>query len=220
MKVKEETKELESLINATSDVSKAVQQKLGTEELPTELEDPEPIFEWDGEKEMHIAVKKARKSIIVLVNSIVPKNYLDSNYIKDKLEQDAQQLGRLLCQQRSIELMQSTNMNAVGKGNLGARMFEVFTLLSKNHSDIAKQISDFQTSLRKSYIDIVLDLKAKIREENPDINNNLLENNESVKLENKSDKFKNVFIGSSDLTKQLQNRKKEQIKEADFNEEY
>lgn len=219
MKVKEETKELESLINATSDVSKAVQQKLGTEELPTELEDPESIFEWDGEKEMHIAVKKARKSIIVLVNSIVPKNYLNSNYIKDKLEQDAQQLGRLLCQQRSIELMQSTNMNAVGKGNLGARMFEVFTLLSKNHSDIAKQISDFQTSLRKSYIDIVLDLKAKMREENPDINNNLLENNESVKLENKSDKFKNVFIGSSDLTKQLQNRKKEQIKEADFNEE-
>lgn len=200
MKIKEETEELKSLINATSSTSDAVSKELGSSSLPTELEDPEPIFEIDYSKEMKEAKGKAKASIKVLVSSIVSKDFLNSSYIKDKINQDAEQLGKLFYQQRMIEIMQEANMNSVGKGNVSARMIEVFTLLSKNHSDISKQISDFQTSIRKSYIDIVLDLKEKEREDNSNKNNQ-----KAIEEKNPA---KNIFIGS-DLTKILQEKKKE-----------
>lgn len=212
MTVKDETKELQSLISNSNKDLNSIQQ-LSNSELPTELEDPEPIFEWDGIQEMRISIKKARKSIEVLVNSIVPKNLIKSKYIQDKLEQDSQQLGKLICQQKSIELMQTTNMNAVGKGNVSPRMFEVFTMLSKNHSDISKQISEFQTILRKSYIDTVLDLKNKDNLENP---NQMIGQNSIQNIENKSDQTSNIFVGTSELVKKLQDNKKQALKEVDF----
>lgn len=202
-------------------MTSAVTKEISSQELPTELEDPDPIFIWDATKENSQARKKARKSIKVLISSIVPSNFLDSSYIQDKLEQDADQLGKLFCQQKSLEVVQAAEMNAIGKGNLSPRMFETITMISKNHSDISKQISEFQNQLRKNYIDIVLDLKHKTEEEEMLQAGGL---KQQKLIENKEeDKFKNVFVGSNELLEKLHQKKLEkhskEVEEAEFKEE-
>lgn len=164
MKIKDESKELSDLLQATARENSFVSSQLEESELPEELQ-PEPVFEFDYDKQMRVARKAARKSIVKIVKSVVPENFANSDYIKEKIDEDADQLGKLYYQQLTIETMQKANMEAVSKGNLSPRMFEVFTQLSKNHSDIAKQITEHQIVLRKTYIDIVFDMKRKLEEE-------------------------------------------------------
>ena len=64
----------------------------------------------------------------------------------------------LYYQQECIDTMLKANMQSVGQGNISPRMFETFTQMSKNYSDITAQISQFQISIRENYAKIKFDM--------------------------------------------------------------
>lgn len=212
MKIKDESKELSDLLQATARENSFVSSQLEESELPEELQ-PEPVFEFDYDKQMRVARKAARKSIVKIVKSVVPDSFANSDYIKEKIDEDADQLGKLYYQQLTIETMQKANMEAVSKGNLSPRMFEVFTQLSKNHSDIAKQITEHQIVLRKTYIDIVFDMKRKLEEERGQNGTKAIEGQQShgpAEL--------NTFTSTKELIHKMHELKKKKILEQPFEE--
>lgn len=168
--------------------------------LPEELEEPEPLFVIDYKKEMREAMKKARRSIKTMIKTIIPSEYLDDPYIIDKIEQDAETLGRLYYQQKIVEKVEEANVNAIGNGNLSARLFETFNMTAKSHSDLAKQISDAHTTIRRSYIDVILDVKAKSKLASRPL---LGTSSEIHQISDKSSEFSRVFVGTKDLVKSL-----------------
>ena len=203
MSIKDDTEELKKLLNATMPDTTAVSQQLDQAELPEELE-AEPLFEFDYDDEMKKAYDRARSTVLQIVKAVLPNEYKDYSYIKDKMKEDAKQLGKLYYQQLSIETMQKANMEAVAKGNAAARMFEVFTQLSKAHSDIAKQISDHMTVLRKSYIDMKFDIQSRQEEER-------YNNQEQVALlpeASTQQKPDNIHVGTRSLIEDLMKNKK------------
>lgn len=207
MGIKDETEELKKLLNITAIDSNTVSQQI-TEELPEELE-PEPLFEFDYDGEMKKAYNRASAAVMQIVKAVLPEEYHKHSYIKDKIKEDSKQLGKLYYQQLSIETMQKANMEAVSKGNAAARMFEVFTQLSKAHSDIAKQISDHQVTLRKSYIDMKLDIQTRIEEE-------MYAQNGQPALpgpENNQKQIDNIHVGTRSLIEELMQEKIRSVRE-------
>ena len=207
MKAKDESKELQDLINMSGlsfDQAKTIIDK-----NPEEL-NPEPIFEIDYKKEKKKYKKKARRDVINLVKSIVPNDVIESPIIQNKIEQDTGQLANLYWQQKMIEAVLEGNMDSIGKGNLAPRMFEVFTQISKNHSDIAKQITDFQVMMRKNYNEMKWDIRAKIDD---DQNLPMLtDKKDDVKIIDEQ-KNENMFLGSKSLISDIVNiKKKEALK--------
>lgn len=209
MKIKEESKAVENLLMSTPSVPPEM-----TDQMPFELEDPEPVFTVDYIKEMKVATKKARNSIKTMLKSSIPNEYLDDEYIKDKIDQDAESLGRLYYQQRIIEIVEQANVDAIGAGNISARLIEVFNQTAKSLSDIADQINKMQVSLRKAYIDIVLDLKYKMQEEESAKVRIESGNSSKALIEEKKDEYSNVFVGTKDMIKNLANMKKQEYKQS------
>lgn len=209
MKIKEESKAVENLLMSTPSVPPEM-----TDQMPFELEDPEPVFTVDYIKEMKVATKKARNSIKTMLKSSIPNEYLDDEYIKDKIDQDAESLGRLYYQQRIIEIVEQANVDAIGAGNISARLIEVFNQTAKSLSDIADQINKMQVSLRKAYIDIVLDLKYKMQEEESAKVGIESGNSSKALIEEKKDEYSNVFVGTKDMIKNLANMKKQEYKQS------
>lgn len=208
MKIKEESKAVENLLMAAPAVPPEI-----TDQVPFELEDPEPVFTVDYVKEMKSALKKARNSIKTMLKSSIPSNYLDDEYIKDKIEQDAESLGRLYYQQRIIEIVEQANVDAIGSGNISARLIEVFNQTAKSLSDIADQINKMQVSLRKAYIDIVLDLKYKAQEEEASKMSLECGTSSKAMIEEKKYDYSNVFVGTKDMIKSLADAKKQEHKQ-------
>lgn len=160
MKIKEHANELKSLLGVQelSSVSSIVPESTSiVDETPEELT-PEPIFEFDYNKVKKFYFKKAKESIKKIVRVVINDSELiDKSFIADKIDQDAEQLAQLYYQQRKTEVMQEANMESVRTGNVSPRMFETFNLLGKNLMDIAKQISEFQISIKENYSKIKFD---------------------------------------------------------------
>lgn len=161
MKVKEHANELKSLLGVP-ELTSAPTTIIPTntdivDETPEELV-PEPIFEFDYNKVKKYYFKKAKESIKKIVRVVISDSeMIDKSFIADKIDQDAEQLAQLYYQQRKTEVMQEANMESVRTGNVSPRMFETFNLLGKNLMDIAKQISEFQISIKENYSKIKFD---------------------------------------------------------------
>lgn len=203
MKLKEESKVVENMLLNVPSVPTTT-----LDPVPFELEDPEPVFTVNYGKEMKNALRKARSSIKLMLKSSIPSHYLDDDYIKDKIEQDAESLGKLYYQQKIIELVEQANVDAIGSGNISARLIEVFNQTAKALSDISDQINKMQTALRKSYIDLVLDLKYKAQEEEQLALGIGSGNGTPKMIVNKDEGEKNVFVGTKEVTKKLMLEKK------------
>lgn len=157
--IKEETKELESLLKISKPIEQAIVPDV--DNVPEELQEPELLFTIDYEKEKKKLMKRARNTIVKLVKLVIPNDMFHDEFIQDKINQDADQLSSLYWQKQCIEIMQKTLMETVAHGNASPRYFETFVQISKNHSDIADQISKFETFIRKNYTDIKYDIKDK-----------------------------------------------------------
>lgn len=157
--IKEETKELESLLKISKPIEQAILPDV--DKVPDELQEPEPLFTIDYEKERKRLMKRARATVTKLVKLVIPPDLIKDEFIQDKITQDADQLSSLYWQKECIEIMQKTLMETVAHGNASPRYFETFSQISKNHSDIADQISKFETFIRKNYTDIKYDIKDK-----------------------------------------------------------
>lgn len=185
MKQKDISQQLGSLINQTQNMYG--NNDFNDDAIPSELQEPDPIFEVDYDDEQTIAQRRAAKTIDQIVGSVMPKEYQNDPMIQDKMELDATQLGMLYYQQKMNNIMMQTSIDAVAKGDLSPRMFEVYEKLSKRGAELSKQITETQNQFRKYYIDTFQDMeeKNKIDEEKESIALSAPDKNKN--LENKSD---------------------------------
>lgn len=160
MKAKEIASQLGSLAAATASIGSYDTTGIDTD-IPEELQEPDPIFVVEHEKELTDNENKALRSVKQIVNTIVPKAYQDNPIIKDKVLQDADQLGQLYYQQSMNNVMIKVIMDTISKGDTSSKLFDSYTKLMSIAKDFNKQINEMQNQFRKYYIDTYLDLQHK-----------------------------------------------------------
>lgn len=181
MKQKEISQQLGSLISQTQGMYNT---NINDDAIPSELQDPEPIFEVDYDDEHEVARKKALKTVEKIIGSVMPDEYQKDPMISDKKELDATQLGMLYYQQNMNDIMMRTAIDAVAKGDLSPRMFEVYEKLAKRGSELSKQITETQNQFRKYYIDTYQDIEVKAERDAQSI---AVESKQPAKLESKEE---------------------------------
>ena len=157
MKAKDIASQLGSLASSISNYDKSDFET----DIPYELQEPDPIFVISHDEILNNNEAKALKSVQHIVNTIVPKNYQDNPIIKDKISQDAEQLGQLYYQQHMNNIIIKTIMDTIAKGDTTAKLFDSYTRLMSIAKDFNKQINEMQNQFRKYYIDTYLDLQHK-----------------------------------------------------------
>lgn len=160
MKAKEIASQLGSLAAATASMGSYDTTGIDSD-IPEELQEPDPIFVVEHEKELTDNENKALRSVKQIVNTIVPKAYQDNPIIKDKVLQDADQLGQLYYQQSMNNVMIKVIMDTISKGDTSSKLFDSYTKLMSIAKDFNKQINEMQNQFRKYYIDTYLDLQHK-----------------------------------------------------------
>ena len=159
--IKQDRKDLEALLNgvapiATSftggtpninPVSPAPQPTSNVNNVNTVVDntagttlEPERLFEFDYDSMRKTLRKKARKTIQNLTKHILTDQMLESEYVKDKIEQDIESLTDLYMQVESNNIMQRSILDTVSRGNTMPRMYEVFGQLTDKIQAINKQI--------------------------------------------------------------------------------
>lgn len=214
MKIKEQAQELQALLNATKAEGPAEQVPSVVDDIPDEIA-PEPLFDIDYNKCKSGFIKKARMSIKKIVRAVISNpEAVDMDFVRDKIEQDAEQLGNLYYQQKLHELTQQSGIESVRTGNVSPRMIEVIATVGKNLMDISKQIADFQISIKDNYAKIKFDA---IDDRGFSPSAGLIGDTEASKeLEDQ-----NIYIGSKNLNRSIQEQKRamiERAQEAKFEE--
>lgn len=182
--------------------------------IPTNMLSPEPVFKINYKSTEKQCVKKAKEQLMKIVKEVVPTILQNSTMILDKVEQDAEQLGHMYYESIRTDKVIQANMDALGRGEISPRLFEVYAKLSKQQSDLAQQITIVQNNMRKNYIDTYLDLQQKDNaEENLAIETSK-SNNEIPALEESREepgKLENVIMGTGNVAKMLQEKKKQAL---------
>lgn len=215
MTLKDERKDLQNLLNATTGVNLTPQQDTSTPTTsPIEEIEAEPLFEFDWDAENKKIRKRARQTIKKIVELVVPKEMQGVSYIEDKMEQDEVTLTGLYTQQRACEVMQRSIVESTAKGNNAPRMYEVFGQLSEKLMSINKQIIATETQLRKTYIDLKSDYREKQADEK-----NTLSQPTALPISNSPNNY--LAKGTKDLisacrTQMINTSKKENVEDVDF----
>ena len=208
MKIKEQAQELQALLSSTSKPQEP-QAVVGNvvDDTPEELE-PEPLFEINYDKCKRGFIQKAKNSIKKIVRAVINNpDVVDLDFIKDKIEQDAEQLGFLYHQQKLHELTQQAGIESVRTGNISPRMIEVIATVGKNLMDISKQIAEFQISIKENYAKIKFD---SIEDRGFSSAGALSSDSDG----NKELEDQNIFIGSKSLNQSIQEQKRALIAKA------
>ena len=182
--------------------------------IPTNMLNPEPVFKINYKSTEKQCVKKAKEQLMKIVKEVVPNILQNSTMILDKVEQDAEQLGHMYYESIRTDKVIQANMDALGRGEISPRLFEVYAKLSKQQSDLAQQITIVQNNMRKNYIDMYLDLQQKDNmEENLAIGSSKHTSKTPALEENKDEpgKLENVIMGTGNVAKMLQEKKKQAL---------
>ena len=182
--------------------------------IPTNMLNPEPVFKINYKSTEKQCVKKAKEQLMKIVKEVVPNILQNSTMILDKVEQDAEQLGHMYYESIRTDKVIQANMDALGRGEISPRLFEVYAKLSKQQSDLAQQITIVQNNMRKNYIDMYLDLQQKDNmEENLAIGSSKHKTEMPALEENKDEpgKLENVIMGTGNVAKMLQEKKKQAL---------
>ena len=158
MKAAEERVRLEKLLTNTPDELES-NSSINADELTQE-----PILNIDFESLRDKCNFEAR---IMLNNSIsifLDDKMKDDDYVKNKLEVDIVSLSGMIYQLRVNEDMQKALMKEVDKGLINPRMFEVFSIMSKQIGDLNKQLLATVEAIKSTYKDLKLDFKEKQHE--------------------------------------------------------
>lgn len=122
-------------------------------------------FEFDYESTRKGLRKKARKTILGMVNHIIPSDIINEDYIQDKIEQDIEAMTELYMQLENNKIMQKSLMDDVSRGNKAPRMYEVFGQITDRMQAINKQIIDTEQRIRKTYVDLKYEVRDKANED-------------------------------------------------------
>lgn len=220
------SQQLGNLINQTSGVYTTIP---ADEVIPSELEQPEPIFEIDHESEQNKKKQQALQTVGFIMKSVIPSKYHNDEMIQNKMRLDADQLGMLYYNQLTNDKTLQSAIDQIAKGDTQPRMYEIVDKLEKRATDISNQITDLQNQLRKYYIDTYLDIQQ--REAADEYEDDIFEdkkqvsskNEELKKIEQKTDDGSVIITSPEDLKKRLdeiriQRAKTNKIKDADFEE--
>lgn len=219
--IKSTSSALGNLINKINSTPAPVSSGFGSgnididDSIPTNMLNPEPVFKINYKSTQKQCIKKAKEQLLIIIREVVPTILQNSSMILDKVEQDAEQLGNLYYEYLKTDKVIQANMDALGRGEISPRLFEVYAKLSKQQADLATQITNTQNTMRKNYIDTYLDLQQKDetdehlvlsspKQETRAIENNNYENDNS---ENSG----NVMVGTENVIKLLQERKKQSL---------
>lgn len=181
--------------------------------IPTNMLNPEPVFKINYKSTQKQCIKKAKEQLLIIIREVVPTILQNSSMILDKVEQDAEQLGNLYYEYFKTDKVIQANMDALGRGEISPRLFEVYAKLSKQQSDLATQITNTQNTMRKNYIDTYLDLQQKDETDEHLVLSSKAD--EPLAIENKidvnPDNSGNVVVGTENVIKLLQERKKQSL---------
>lgn len=221
--IKQDRKDLEMLLNGISPIETsqpsnvqqpAVQQPANnTASVVIDNSGPEigveRAFEFNHESIRKGVRKKARKTILNIVNHILTEDLINEDYVQDKVEQDIETLTALYMQVETNTLMQNALVDAVSKGNLMPRYFEVFGQLTEKISSLNKQIVTTEQTIRKTYLDLKFEIRDKHEEELNYGSQNSLPHNSTSNQDN------DLLITSSiDLINKAKQKHKEALAQA------
>ena len=105
------------------------------------------------------------------------------------------------------------NMDALGRGEISPRLFEVYAKLSKQQSDLAQQITEMQNMMRKNYIDTYLDLQQKddAEEQFAICTKHNEQNALTASEENINETSSNTIVGTENIIKMMEEKKKQAL---------
>lgn len=219
--IKGQSKALGNLITAINGASTPAPVSSGfgstnidiDDSIPTNMLSPDPVFKLNFKSSQKQCVKKAKDQLLKIVKEVVPSILQNSTMILDKIEQDAEQLGNMYYESLKTEKVIQANMDALGRGEISPRLFEVYAKLSKQQSDLAQQIVNVQNAMRKNYIDTYLDLQQKDEaEESIAITAETKKQQALAPAEEQPNvNSQNVMIGTDQITRMLQEKKKQAL---------
>ena len=220
--IKQDRKDLEMLLNGISpiettqstNVQQPAPQPVASNSASVVIDNSGPemgverAFEFNHESIRKGVRKKARKTVLNIVNHILTEDLINEDYVQDKVEQDIETLTALYMQVETNTLMQNALVDAVSKGNLMPRYFEVFGQLTEKISGLNKQIVTTEQTLRKTY----LDLKFEIRDKHEDELNYNSQN--SLPLSSSKQDNDLLITSSIDLINRAKQKHKEALEQA------
>ena len=137
MKQSDISQQLGSLIGQTSGIYTTVGADVS---IPSELQEPDPIFEINYGDELTKAQNEALQTVGFIIKSVIPERYQLNDMILNQQKLDAIQMGNLYYQQKMNNIALQTAMDTLAKGDTQPRMFEVIDKLQKRAADITDQI--------------------------------------------------------------------------------
>lgn len=147
MKIKDERKELEKMLdNSKNEINDSVP----TEEIPGLHAEPVTDVNFDELREK--CEVEARIMLNNAIAFIIPQDMIENNeYLKNKLDVDVISLSGMIYQLRTNEVMQKALIDQINLGMVNARMFEVFTGMSKAVGELNKQLIQTVEAIKETY---------------------------------------------------------------------
>lgn len=121
----------------------------------------EKVFDFDYDATKKMLRKKARKTILGIAKHILTDEQVEEDYVQDKIEQDIETMTDLYMKLERNNVMQRSVMDTVSRGNTMPRMYEVYNQMEATGQAINKQILSTEQQIRKTYIDLKLEIKDK-----------------------------------------------------------
>lgn len=159
MKLKEEREELKKLLNKSpEEINNNVPQP--GEEIPGLK--AEPVTDVNFIELKLKCEEDARIMITNAISFIIPDDMIENNeYLKNKLEVDVISLASMIYQLRTNEVMQKALIDQINLGMVNARMFEVFSGMSKTVGELNKQLIQTVEAIKETYKTFREDVKEK-----------------------------------------------------------
>lgn len=159
MKLKEEREELKKLLNKSpEEINNNVPQP--GEEIPGLK--AEPVTDVNFVELKLKCEEDARIMITNAISFIIPDDMIENNeYLKNKLEVDVISLASMIYQLRTNEVMQKALIDQINLGMVNARMFEVFSGMSKTVGELNKQLIQTVEAIKETYKTFREDVKEK-----------------------------------------------------------
>ena len=159
MKIKDERDELRKMLeNSPKEINKNVPES--GENIPGLHADPVTDVNFD-ELKLKCEVD-ARIMITNAISFIIPQDMIENNqYLQNKLEVDVISLASMIYQLRTNEVMQKALIDQVNLGMVNARMFEVFSGMSKTIGELNKQLIQTVEAIKETYKTFREDVKEK-----------------------------------------------------------
>lgn len=129
--------------------------------IPANMLNTAPVFDMNYKSAKKQCYKKAKEQLKVIVSEVVPTILQNSGLIVDKINQDAEQLGNLYYEYEKSDKVVQALMETISKGETQARLFEVYTKMTKELRELSNIITNTQNQMRKYYIDTYMDLQQK-----------------------------------------------------------